>query len=217
MNKRVLKEVIFCYLFFSQLYFLSSVIIKNFSIEKYNVVSIIDYLYPTVLIFIIPYFIYYVYVFIGPYLIGVRSIDELHRYTINLVLSTLIGFVIFLVFPTYIDRSGFDFDKSSFIYNLLLFFYKADVGCNAFPSFHCLISLLVLDSARNVYSDRFHNALFSIITYSICFSTFLIRQHSIIDFFGAFIVYKFTIFIVGHFNLDSRIIGFFNRSVIRDK
>ena len=217
MNKRVLKEVIFCYLFFSQLYFISSIIIRFFCMPKYNIVSEIDYLYPTVLIFIIPYFIYYVYLFVGPYLIGLKSIEELHRYTVNLVFSTLIGVIIYLVFPTYIDRSGFVFDESSFLYQIVSFLHRVDIKCNAFPSFHCLLSLLVLDSAKNVYIDKVHIVLFTVITYSICFSSFLIRQHSILDFFGAYILYKFTTFIVGRFDIDARILRFINRRKISVK
>ena len=174
------KEVIFSVVFFSTIYWVSALIVNVFELNKLNAISFIDHLYPTLTFFIIPYSFFYIYIFAGPFYIGYKDETILHKYTTNVVVSSIVGFFIFLIVPTYIDRS--EFFNNSFIYNNFRTIGDIlDCKCNAIPSFHSLISWLIYISIRELDIEKKYKYFSLLISISICFATFLIRQHGIID------------------------------------
>ena len=134
-NKTLLKEVLFDVFFFSFLYRLIPFIIKFCDLKLHNVVSKLDLFFPTLTVFVVPYFIFFIFIFVAPYFIGVKDRLLLHRFTTNFLISAIIGFLIFLIYPTYVDRDVFNI-KNKILYSI----YKYDVGGNACPSFHVLVA-----------------------------------------------------------------------------
>ena len=98
-NKTLLKEVLFDVFFFSFLYELAIWLNLFRKVEWYNVISKVDTYYPIINIFLFPYFFYFIYIFIGPYFIGYKSKELLHKYTTILIVSSTIGFLIFILLP----------------------------------------------------------------------------------------------------------------------
>lgn len=96
------------------------------------------------------------------------------------IIGSIIGFIIYMVFPTAINRPHFEavtiFDKFA------KFIFSVDNVINACPSFHCYCStyvLLVLKNSDNTSNKTYKlNVIFSILVF---LSTLFTKQHSIID------------------------------------
>ena len=138
LDKSLLKEVIFCAFSFNFLYHLVSFIINFCDLKLHNVVSKLDLFFPTLTVFVVPYFIFFIFIFVAPYFIGVKDRLLLHRFTTNLLISATIGSLIFLIYPTYINRDVFNIKNG-----ILNFIYKNNMRKNVCPSFHVLMVLCI--------------------------------------------------------------------------
>lgn len=153
----------------------------------YNIASAIDYKIPFVSIFIVPYILAYAQWIIG-YIVIARDSKKLCYWIIlaELVSKTIILFI-FIIFPTTIDRPIIE---SNTIFNWLTnMIYKSDAATNLFPSIHCLESFLVvvgtfkMKDAHPAY--KWANLVLAILVF---LSTVFVKQHVVIDIFGAFVV-----------------------------
>ena len=120
-DRSLLRETVFGVIYFSFFYRLSYIVNFFLGREFHNVVTEIDLHYPTISVFIVPYFFYFINIFISPYFIGYKNRTLLNRYTIELIISTTIGFLIYLLYPTWVDRSVFS--NESYILDLM---YKSN-------------------------------------------------------------------------------------------
>lgn len=186
-----INEVLFTVAYFGITYCVAGIIVNAFKLDKTNMLIPLDYKYPTSSIFIIPYCFFYIYIFLGPFFISLKDTDTLHRYTTNLVITSTIGFFIFIIFPTYIDRSGFA--NNSFFYSTFRSICnRLDFNCNAFPSFHSMISWLIYIGIRELNIKKRHIYISLLISSSICISTVLTRQHGILDTLFALLLAELT-------------------------
>ena len=202
-NKTLLKEVLFDVFFFSFLYRLIPFIIKFCDLKLHNVVSKLDLFFPTLTVFVVPYFIFFIFIFVAPYFIGVKDRLLLHRFTTNFLISAIIGFLIFLIYPTYVDRDVFNI-KNKILYSI----YKYDVGGNACPSFHVLVTWCIwIYFKQLVISNKLKIAV-HILTYLIVFSTVLIRQHGLIDIPAAIVIVEAVNFLTKKYSLDIKLFNF---------
>ena len=210
MTLELLKEIFYGIIVHVLLYTTSGFISNVFEIHKTNVITAIDYYIPTMLFpFFLFYVSYYILIFIGPYFIGYNDKKKLHRYTTNLTLSSTIGFFIFMLFPTYVDRSSFQADKNSLFYKPLCLLQQIDTHGLALPSFHCLIAWLVFISIRQLKNiGIITKIVFSSLCLGICLSTFFIRQHGFIDFPAAVLLAEMTNACVTKWKLDIRLFDF---------
>ena len=200
-DRPLLKEVLFDVFFFSFLYELA--IWLNFfrKVELYNVISKVDTYFPTINIFLFPYFFYFIYIFIGPYFIGYKSKELLHKYTTILIVSSTIGFFIFILFPTCVDRSIFKQEIWTIIYSF-------DRHGNACPSFHVLVTWCIWIYFRQLVISNKLKITVHILTYLIVFSTVLIRQHGLIDIPVAIVIVELVNFLTKKYSLDIKLFNF---------
>lgn len=204
MKLKIIKEIFVGCMIHVTLYCIAVFINKFLAHKGMNVITAIDYYIPTLTFpFFMFYISYYVLLFLGPCFVGYKNEKTLNRYTTNLIISTTVGFLIFIFFPTYVDRSCFPIDQNCIFYKPLLLLYKADFNGLALPSFHCLISWLVfiaIRQLRNIYITT--KLLFFILCFGICLSTFFIRQHGFIDFPAAVLLAEITNACVTKWKLD---------------
>ena len=73
------------------------------------------------------------------------------------------------------------------------------------PSFHSLHSWLIFINIRKLEIDKKYKFISFIILFSICISTFLIREHGIIDSFTAIILAECINYLVYKHNLTLKI------------
>ena len=203
LDKSLLKEVIFCAFSFNFLYHLVSFIINFCDLKLHNVVSKLDLFFPTLTVFVVPYFFFFIFIFVAPYFIGVKDRLLLHRFTTNLLISAIIGSLIFLIYPTYINRDVFNIKNK-----ILYFIYKYDVGGNACPSFHVLVTWCIWIYFRQLTISNKLKIAVHFLTYAIVFSTVLIRQHALIDILVAIAIVEFVYVFVKKYSLDSKLFNF---------
>ena len=199
-KKEISKEVVFGIFVFSFLYRFALIINLLCGRDYYNVISKIDFYYPTINMFFVPYFVFYIHIYIVPYFIGYKKKDLLHKYTTTLVMSSTIAFIIFLFFLTYVDKSIFK--------NRLFILSFFDRFGNACPSFHVLVTWCIWVHFRQLEISKKIKLSVHILTYLIVFSTVLIRQHGLIDIPAAIVIVEAVNFLTKKYSLDIKLFNF---------
>ena len=103
------------------------------------------------------------------------------------MISKTIAGLIFIIFPTTMLRGQItDVDIFSRVVNLI---YKVDAPTNLFPSLHCLESYICMKSALELKElDATYRVSMITLSILVFFSTVFIKQHVILDFFGAVVI-----------------------------
>lgn len=162
-------------------------------------------MYPTIPFFIFPYIMYYIYITLGPIYIGQKNETTLHKYTTDVIIITTTCFIIYLIYPTYIDRSGLISNDSLLFTLFTQIREKIDVTCNALPSLHAAISWLIHLRINELNVHKKYIIISLITSISICLATFIIRQHGIIDTITAVILAELIHYITNNYNLDKKL------------
>jgi membrane-associated phospholipid phosphatase len=155
-------------------------------------IDAIDDLIPVVPFFVVFYLFSYVFWICGPIIASLTEKRNFINYIIGLSAAYVIGFLVFLFMPTYMDRAAeglMDFASRPGLFNQLLgVVYGADGGnlaFNLFPSYHCLISLYCYLGIRHRQEVSKGVRIYSLVmTVLICLSTVLTKQHYFIDIIG---------------------------------
>lgn len=156
----------------------------------------IDTQIPFIIIFIIPYVLWYLLLFIIPYYLYVKDKETFKKYTISYILCILISIIIFIIYPTTVNRPEIiGTDILSIITKIVFFCDTPQVNC--FPSIHCEISMLFILYILNCNNTKKDIKLLTIIiSILIMLSTLFIKQHVFIDLIGgtllAIITYLIT-------------------------
>jgi membrane-associated phospholipid phosphatase len=140
--------------------------------------SPIDKIIPLLPVFIVPY-IFGVLLFVGlPLWAAFRAKDgEFEAYALCILLATLVSCIIYLVFPTYVNRP--EVLGQDLFSRAIALLYQADQVYNAAPSGHTFYSVL-----SAIFLTRWKPLLvwvWFIMTILILASTLLTRQHNLWD------------------------------------
>ena len=162
----------------------------------------IDNLIPFCELFIIPYVLWYPYIlFVNVYLARNGSKKE-YMY---LALMTIIGMVICLggntVFPTQIIRDESlieNLGRSNLLTKFTAFIYSCDTPPRlVFPSMHVYGSVVLAAAMLRCKAAKLWINIASVtLCVLICLSTMFIKQHSVIDFASALLL--FTVLHIGY-------------------
>ena len=124
------------------------------------------------------------------YRIAQLSRQDSDRFFSAALLAKGICFLLFVLFPTTMDRPE-PFGAPAWE-GLMRFLYRIDAPDNLFPSIHCLISWLcwvgVRGNARVSIPWRAAAFLMAVI---VCLSTLTIRQHVLLDAAGSILLSEF--------------------------
>lgn len=152
----------------------------------------IDDLIPVIPVFVIPYIYSYIFWIMGPVAVSLTKKRNFINYILGLTLAYFIGFLIFWLIPSYMDRTKeglMSIAQQPGIFNRLLgLVYAADgseLAFNLFPSYHCLISFYCWLGVRNQPEISKGFQIYSLVlAILICLSTVFTKQHYVIDIFG---------------------------------
>ena len=155
-------------------------------------IPFIDDRIPLIPFFIVIYIFSYLFWIFGPVIASLTDKRNFKNYLTGLSAAYIIGFLIFVFFPTYMDRASeglMEISSGSGCFNgLLSAIYNADGGTkafNLFPSYHCLISLYCYLGIRKRPEVSLGIRAYSLImTLLICCSTVFTKQHYFIDIVG---------------------------------
>lgn len=179
MDKRKIKTVfllIILVLFQSIIYFLTKLVQGKPTLLN----SIIDNKIPYISWFVYFYIIWYLMLFVIPFVIYLKNKDEFYKYVTTYVISVLISGIIFIIFPTTINRANIT--GTGISDRLVKLIYSMDEpSVNCLPSIHCLVAFLFMLGISRVNISKLYKYGVYIISICIVFSTLFIKQHVIYD------------------------------------
>ncbi|MGM9881960.1 MAG: phosphatase PAP2 family protein, partial [Bacilli bacterium] len=176
--------LVFVFIFQSFIYFIS----KFFQHDPIYLNNVIDSKITFIPYFVVFYFIWYFLLILVPLLILKYDKKVFDRYMVVSIIYSIIEGMIFILFPTTMDREPLVIDSVfTWLINII---YKLDTPvCNLFPSAHCAFSILFIISILDVKEIKKNYKVLIIVTsVLIILSTVFIKQHVVIDIFGAFII-----------------------------
>lgn len=171
--------------------------LKETIVPEHIMYSRLDSLIPFVKEFVIAYYFWFAYMALAFIYLGFVSKKDFYRLELFLALGMSVSYIVFILYP------NAQFPRPSvpgtdIFSNLVRFIYSHDGTNNVFPSIHVCNSLgvhLALINCSRLKDKRLFKSLSFAVSMSICASTVLIKQHSIIDVAGgtilAFLIYLF--------------------------
>lgn len=141
--------------------------------------------------FIIPYLLWFLYMAAAIMYFFFSNKQDYYRLCAFLFIGMTVSLLVCTFFPNGTDlRISADSSKN-LCSRLVALVHAADTSTNVFPSIHAYNSLGV--HAAVINSARFKNKLWVrrgslILMNAICLSTVVLKQHSLIDVFGAMIL-----------------------------
>lgn len=152
-------------------------------------IAAIDDMIPVIPVFAVIYLFSYVFWICGPIAASLTSRRNFINYIVGLSMAYLVGFLIFVFLPSYMDRAAegiIEISQRPGIFNrMLAMIYGADgsnYAFNLFPSYHCLISLYCYFGVRKQPEiSKGFRAYSLIMTILICLSTVFTKQHYFVD------------------------------------
>ena len=123
-----------------------------------------------------------------PILLYFKDYSKLREYAYVYCICGIISTIIFFIIPTTVTRAIVEDNNIS--NKVVRYIYTLDnPPLNCFPSLHALESMLwIMYVGLNTKFSKKIRFIISFICIGIILSTLFIKQHSIVDIFGAFLV-----------------------------
>lgn len=171
------------------------------SSEPYTLSSKLDNAIPFVPGFIYAYVLWYVMIIGVPFILYLKNKTSFYKYTVSLFITIIVGFVIFLAFPTTVARPSIEVQGITlWLVNTIYLLDTPSLCC--LPSMHCVLCFLMIIYTCTTKEFRvIQKVIITFLSLLIVASTMLIKQHVIIDAILALIITLATVYIVGKFKL----------------
>ena len=166
----------------------------------YHVIhSALDDKIPFLEVFIIPYLLWFVFIAAVVLYFFFTDVPGFYRLCTMLFTGMTIFLIISTLFPNGLALRPTVFERDNIFVHLVQFVYRADTSTNVFPSIHVYNSLAACVAISHSEVFKKHKALTVgsyILAASIILATMFLKQHSVIDVSGAFVmayaVYQFV-------------------------
>lgn len=161
----------------------------------------IDDMLPLVTGMISVYILAYVQWVVGYIVIGRESRNLCYWMYSGEMIAKLICLFFFLCFPTTILRP--EITGNGFFDQLTKLIYAMDAPDNLFPSIHCLESYVCFRGA--MYTKRvpiWYKYVMLVMTILVFASTVLVKQHVVVDIFGAVCAVEIGLLVSKRFKMD---------------
>ncbi len=169
-------------------YFLLYFLTENFiSLENCHVIhSRLDDMIPFCEWFLLPYVFWYGWiVFSLVYFLryDVESFKKLQTY---IIITQGFAMLVYIIFPNCQNLRPEVFPRDNFLTDCIGLIYQFDTNTGVFPSLHCAYSIAIASVWVRRKETSLGTRVFSMISaVLVCLSTMFIKQHSVLDFFGA--------------------------------
>ncbi len=156
-------------------------------LKHYNISCFIDYHIPFIPVFIVPYLLAYVQWITGYIAVARYNREYCYKVMIGEMISKIIVGIVFILFPTTMLRE--EIVTNDLFSNAVKILYKMDAPTNLFPSIHCLESYICMKAVIEMKNSGMNFRIWMIVMSILVFmSTLFIKQHVLLDFFGAVII-----------------------------
>ena len=150
----------------------------------YDISTPLDRRIPYVSVFIVPYLLAFLQWIIGYICIGRQSKEYCYRVMYGEMISKVLVGIIFVAFPTIMVREAVT--GNGLLDKVVAGLYSLDAPTNLFPSVHCLESYICMKFAIETKGlNRGFKIAMICMSILVFLSTLFVRQHVILDFFGA--------------------------------
>lgn len=162
--------------------------------DPYPIYCGLDDLIPFCEWFAIPYFLWFAYIVAGHIFLFFTSREDFVRMCIFLYTGMTICLIIYTFFPN-CQQLRVDYDtlgRTNLLIEAIAMLQGMDTPCNVFPSIHCLNSIgmhIALSKSQHLgkHRDAWVRSSF-ILMVLIILSTVFIKQHSVLDALGSFVL-----------------------------
>jgi len=155
--------------------------------------SRLDDLIPFNEVFIIPYFIWFAYIFITVAYFFLTSKKDFYRCCAYLFSGMTVCLIVYTFFPNghHLRVDLNTLGRSNIFIDMLSGIYHIDTATNVFPSIHVFNSVgafIAIHKSEKLHKIKWLQWSTLILTILICMSTVFLKQHSILDVFGALVL-----------------------------
>jgi membrane-associated phospholipid phosphatase len=155
--------------------------------------SKLDNLIPFNEYFIIPYLLWFFYIFITVAYLLLTSKHDFYKCCAYLFTGMTICLLIYTVFPNghYLRVDVNSLGRSNIFTDIIAKLYSVDTATNVFPSIHVFNSvgaMIAIHKNERLFPIKWLQQTAFVLTVLICMSTVFLKQHSIMDVFGALIL-----------------------------
>lgn len=154
--------------------------------------SAVDDMIPFCELFVIPYFLWFAYIVAGHIFLFFTSQEDFVRMCIFLYTGMTICLIIYTIWPN-CQELRVDYDalgRTNFLIEAIAGLQSSDTPCNVFPSIHCFNSIgMHIAITKSKHLGKYREVIVAvscILMVLIILSTVFVKQHSIIDAYGAF-------------------------------
>ena len=164
--------------------------LENTVTKKYHIMyTVLDDYIPFHEIFIIPYFLWFAYIAVTIVYFLFTSKQDYYKYCANLFIGMTICLLIYTIWPNghNLRADLSTLGRSNIFTHLLSTVYTLDTATNVFPSIHVFNSVaafIAVNKSESLKKYKWIKWSALLLTISICMSTVLLKQHSILDIFG---------------------------------
>lgn len=155
--------------------------------NHFDISGYVDHKIPFLPVFSVPYMLAYVQWFACFIVVSRYEKNYCYKVMCGEMIAKVLAGVIFLLFPTTMLRA--EINGTDIFSQAVGMIYRLDAPTNLFPSIHCLESYIcmrvVIEMKSADKSFRIANVIMSLLVFM---STVFIKQHVVLDFFGAVIV-----------------------------
>lgn len=137
--------------------------------------------------FLIPYLLWFVFI-IGTLLYGLLYEVDLFRREMKFIAITYcFALAVYFLFPNCQELRPLAFARDNLLTRFMALFYQFDTNTNVFPSIHVMGALASMCAVLHSKGLRHPawKAAAAVLAVLICLSTVFLKQHSILDVFGA--------------------------------
>lgn len=180
--------VILTYFFIYMIWF--TYLERTVTTDFHPVYSKLDDFIPFAEIFILPYFIWFAYIFLTVAYFFFTSKTDYYKCCANLFIGMTICLIIYTLWPNghHLRVDLETLGRSNIFTSLLSRIYSIDTSTNVFPSIHVFNSVaafIAISKNEQLRKIRWLQWSTFILTILICMSTVFLKQHSVLDIFGA--------------------------------
>ncbi|MBQ2082121.1 MAG: phosphatidic acid phosphatase [Lachnospiraceae bacterium] len=164
--------------------------------KYYDLSMPLDHKLPLLPVFIIPYFLAFAQWVVGYIIIARESKAVCSRIMTGEIIAKIFCFFFFLFLPTTISYRPDKVLGDDILSWMTSWLFRIDAPTNLFPSIHCLESYVVVRGALSCKKvGKPYIIIMAIFSVFVFASTVLLKQHFIVDFFGAVAVAEAGMFL----------------------
>ncbi len=152
---------------------------------RWWVYSRLDDYIPFAEVFIVPYCLWYPLLFGTGLLLLICDVPNFKKYMLFLILGFGFALAFCLILPNGQALRPDSFERQNIFTRFVALMYSADTCTNVFPSMHVIGSVAAAVAVCKSRRLRRLRPLWIILAAAISVSTVFIKQHSVLDIFGA--------------------------------